>query len=71
MKDITWPPYDPTHMTPLINLIYVIIGHISDINSVKFHPSGDAISTGSDDSTVRVYHLFYKLFQICYKYIIT
>lgn len=27
-------------------------GHQSDINSVKFHPSGDAISTGSDDSTV-------------------
>lgn len=28
-------------------------GHQSDVNSVKFHPSGDAISTGSDDSTVR------------------
>lgn len=27
-------------------------GHLSDVNSVKFHPSGDAISTGSDDSTV-------------------
>lgn len=27
-------------------------GHQSDVNSVKFHPSGDAISTGSDDSTV-------------------
>lgn len=29
-------------------------GHQSDVNSVKFHPSGDAISTGSDDSTVGV-----------------
>ena len=27
-------------------------GHESDINTVKFHPSGDAIATGSDDSTV-------------------
>lgn len=29
-------------------------GHLSDVNSVKFHPSGDAISTGSDDSTVNL-----------------
>jgi WD40 repeat protein len=29
-------------------------GHQSDINSVKFHPSGDAVATGSDDSTVGV-----------------
>ena len=28
-------------------------GHTSDINSVKFHPSGDAIATGSDDATCR------------------
>lgn len=27
-------------------------GHLSDINSVKFHPSGDAVASGSDDSTV-------------------
>lgn len=27
-------------------------GHQSDVNSVKFHPSGDAVATGSDDSTV-------------------
>jgi WD40 repeat protein len=27
-------------------------GHESDINTVKFHPSGDAIATGSDDATV-------------------
>lgn len=32
-------------------------GHQSDVNSVKFHPSGDAISTGSDDSTVCVANL--------------
>lgn len=29
-------------------------GHESDINTVKFHPSGDAIATGSDDATVRL-----------------
>lgn len=28
-------------------------GHDSDINSVKFYPSGDAVATGSDDATVR------------------
>lgn len=27
-------------------------GHHSDINSVKYHPSGDAVASGSDDSTV-------------------
>lgn len=32
-------------------------GHLSDVNSVKFHPSGDAISTGSDDSTVSLPHI--------------
>jgi guanine nucleotide-binding protein subunit beta-5 len=33
-------------------------GHQSDINSVKFHPSGDAVATGSDDSTVSVRFIF-------------
>ena len=28
-------------------------GHASDINCVKFYPSGDALVTGSDDATVR------------------
>ena len=27
-------------------------GHDSDINSVRFYPSGDAFATGSDDATV-------------------
>jgi WD40 repeat protein len=30
-------------------------GHEADINTVKFHPSGDAIVTGSDDATVRLH----------------
>lgn len=34
------------------NVVQSFEGHQSDVNSVKFHPSGDAISTGSDDSTV-------------------
>lgn len=32
-------------------------GHQSDVNSVKFHPSGDAIATGSDDSTCRLFDM--------------
>jgi guanine nucleotide-binding protein subunit beta-5 len=33
------------------NYVQYFEGHDSDINSVKFHPSGDAIGTGSDDAT--------------------
>lgn len=33
--------------------VQVFEGHESDINSVRFYPSGDAIGTGSDDATVR------------------
>ena len=32
----------------------VFEGHESDINSVRFYPSGDAVATGSDDATVRI-----------------
>ena len=32
--------------------VQVFEGHESDINSVRFYPSGDAIGTGSDDATV-------------------
>lgn len=32
--------------------VQVFEGHESDINSVKFYPSGDAFATGSDDATV-------------------
>ena len=32
--------------------VQIFDGHESDVNSVKFHPSGDAFATGSDDSTV-------------------
>ncbi|PIC51163.1 hypothetical protein B9Z55_001786 [Caenorhabditis nigoni] len=28
-------------------------GHEADINTVRFHPNGDAFATGSDDATVR------------------
>lgn len=27
-------------------------GHDADVNTVRFHPSGDAFATGSDDATV-------------------
>lgn len=42
-------------------------GHQSDVNSVKFHPSGDAVATGSDDSTVRKFKHF--CFNIYYAYL--
>lgn len=32
-------------------------GHDSDINSVRFYPSGDAFATGSDDATCRLFDL--------------
>ncbi|XP_023245817.1 guanine nucleotide-binding protein subunit beta-5a-like [Copidosoma floridanum] len=32
-------------------------GHESDVNSVRFHPSGDAVATGSDDATCRLFDL--------------
>ena len=32
-------------------------GHESDINAVKFHPSGDAVGTGSDDASCRLFDL--------------
>ena len=34
--------------------VQVFEGHESDINSVRFYPSGDAIGTGSDDATVSI-----------------
>jgi WD40 repeat protein len=41
-------------------------GHRSDINSVKYHPSGDAVASGSDDSTVIRKSLYFRLFYIYY-----
>ena len=34
--------------------VQIFDGNGSDVNSVRFHPSGDAFATGSDDSTVRL-----------------
>lgn len=34
--------------------VQVFEGHESDINSVRFYPSGDAVATGSDDATVSI-----------------
>lgn len=34
-------------------------GHLSDVNSVRFHPSGDAIATGSDDATVLYLYTYF------------
>lgn len=38
----------------------VFDGHDSDINSVRYYPTGDAIATGSDDATVSSLHIFYS-----------
>ncbi len=32
------------------NYVQYFEGHESDINSIKYHPSGDVIRTGSDNS---------------------
>lgn len=32
--------------------VQVFENHESDVNSVRFYPSGDAFATGSDDATV-------------------
>lgn len=42
------------------NVVQAFEGNLSDVNSVKFHPSGDAIATGSDDSTVS-----FKILKMC------
>ncbi|KAK2168202.1 hypothetical protein LSH36_19g01046 [Paralvinella palmiformis] len=42
-------------------------GHESDINTVKFYPSGDAVATGSDDSTCRLFDLRADKEVACYK----
>ena len=34
--------------------VQVFEGHESDINNVRFYPSGDAFATGSDDATVSI-----------------
>ena len=39
------------------NYVQYFEGHDSDINSVKYHPSGDAIGTGSDDASCRLFDL--------------
>jgi guanine nucleotide-binding protein G(I)/G(S)/G(T) subunit beta-1 len=37
--------------------VQTFTGHESDINSVEFFPSGEAIGTGSDDTTCRLFDL--------------
>lgn len=37
--------------------VQVFQGHDSDVNSVRFYPSGDAFATGSDDATIRLFDL--------------
>ena len=39
--------------------VQVFEGHESDINNVRFYPSGDAFATGSDDATVILLAFFY------------
>ncbi|KAL3318712.1 guanine nucleotide binding protein (G protein), beta 5 [Cichlidogyrus casuarinus] len=37
--------------------VQVFQGHESDVNAVKFFPSGDAVASGSDDATIRLFDL--------------
>jgi len=45
----------------------VFEGHESDINSVRFYPSGDAVATGSDDATCRLFDLRADREVCCYR----
>ena len=45
--------------------VQIFDGHESDVNTVKFHPSGDAFATGSDDSTVRFFRLSFIVTRNC------
>ena len=45
--------------------VQVFEGHESDINSVRFYPSGDAIGTGSDDATVGVNIILESIISRC------
>jgi guanine nucleotide-binding protein subunit beta-5 len=41
-------------------------GHESDVNAVRFYPSGDAFVSASDDATVRGYlNKFLVFFLLC------
>ena len=33
------------------------VGHLSDVNSVSYFPDGNAVVTGSDDTTCRIFDL--------------
>ena len=45
-------------------------GHESDVNAVRFYPSGDAFVSASDDATVRIKEIiqndFYIKFSVVY-----
>ena len=43
--------------------VQVFEGHESDINNVRFYPSGDAFATGSDDATV-ILNLLLSLYPL-------
>ena len=36
--------------------VQIFEGHESDVNCVRFYPSGDAVGTGSDDATVSLFN---------------
>lgn len=42
-----------------VSAIQSFEGHDADINTLKFHPNGDAFATGSDDASVFFNYFFY------------
>lgn len=42
-------------------------GHDSDVNAVRFYPSGEAFATGSDDARVRLFDLRADREVCCYQ----
>ena len=49
--------------------VQVFEGHESDINNVRFYPSGDAFATGSDDATVIQDH-FVSILYLYSKFVV-
>ncbi len=48
------------------NCVKTFTGHESDINAVDFFPNGNAVGTGSDDSSCRLFDLrAYRELQQC------
>lgn len=44
-------------LTDRISPVRILAGHLSDVETVKFHPNGNYVGTGSSDKTVRLWDI--------------